>query len=113
MKISIPPIAGFITDFKLIRNDGIINFYALIKFIAEHKQIELKTEVQIVSIVAKEKDVIYLLNPVMTDHQIPDMLDSDTVIVYEAECLSVNGYSAIHGHYSIKIYPITSWENAY
>ncbi len=111
------PTANFISDLKLERNDGAVSFDALIKFTSEHKKIELLTEVQIISTVARERDVICLLNPEIVANKIPAILNSDTTIVYEGEALCVTGYSEELGLYNLKIFPqpisVESWENGY
>ncbi len=117
MKIITTPTANFISDLKLESNDGAVSFDALIKFTSNNKKIELLTEVQIISTVAKGRDTICLLNPDIAANKIPDIFNSDTTIVYEGEALSVTGYSEEYGHYNLKIFPqpisVESWENGY
>ena len=103
MKIVTSSIATFIADFNLVKSDGIIFFNAIVKFTSNHRNIEILTEVQIVGISAKEENVIYLLNPAVSNNQIPDMFDNTSAIAYDGSCLSINGYSPVHGPYTLKI----------
>lgn len=68
-------LKAFITDFKLMRNDGIVVFPARIQFhISEHTKSRY-TEVQI--LLGDNLDTIYLINPDLPFEDLPDTFMSE------------------------------------
>lgn len=72
MKTFSKSLTDFIQHFELAKPDCSICFEAVIYFSTERTNIELETAIHIVRIENKNLDAIYLLNPEVIIHGIPD-----------------------------------------
>ena len=107
MKTVAAPLRNFIIDFELIGKDKIICFEALIYFSTKNNFILLPTEVQIVTIGNSIIDVVYLLDPDVPKHDIPDMY-APTIEKFEYKknlALVIKGETSLHGDYILSIHP--------
>src|SRR5207249_9925505 len=75
MNISLSLIE-FIQDFNLRNSDGVVCFDAAIEFNIGGKVKKIRSEVQIVHIDDNDQETIYLLNPDIKLHEVPDMFSS-------------------------------------
>lgn len=101
------PLVDFIDDFSLRQSGKAIYFNARIHFESEEKNITALAEVHIVGIKAKNINSIYIINPEINAHEIPDMLnDKSEIFEYrKKECFIIIGYSKKYKNFTLYIYP--------
>jgi hypothetical protein len=107
MKALTKPLFDFITDFQLVKKDNIICFDAIIYFSTNISSVQLPTEVQIITIGKKELNVVYLLNPDVNVHKIPDMYreDIESFNYFKNRALIIKGHMPSYGEYVLSIHP--------
>lgn len=99
-------LISFVSDFKLLSNQGTIVFEGNINFTTAKTTITLGSEIHIIHLHAKRLDVIYLLNPAIAKQGIPDMVISNAEIGYwPYKTLFTNGTSPVHSDYTLTIMP--------
>jgi hypothetical protein len=105
MKLVTTSLSDFIQDFNLLKKAGIICFDANIYFITSKKNIQIQTQVQIVSITNKVLDEVYLLNPNIEKYGFNDtyIFGREKFKYFENFGLYIKSYSPKHGYYFLNI----------
>ena len=105
MKTFTQSLSGFITDFNLTRQDGIICFDSTIYFSSYTNFIQMPTEVQIISM--ENIELVYLLSPDIDSFFIPDMytVGKEFFKYIKNAALIIKGHSTIQGRYTLSIHP--------
>src|ERR1700753_2895007 len=101
MKTFTQSLTGFITDFNLARQDGVICFDSTIYFSTSNNFIQLPSEVQIVSM--ENIELVYLLSLDIDRFFIPDMytISEENVRYIKDTALIIKGHSIIQGKYTL------------
>jgi hypothetical protein len=105
MKVFTQSLTSFITDFNLVRQDGIICFDSTIYFSSNSNFIQMPTEVQIISM--ENFELLYLLSPDIDRFFIPDMytVGKEFFRYIKNTALIIKGHSIIQGKYTLSIHP--------
>lgn len=106
MKIKYDSLVRFIQDFKLESKDTSICFEATILYTTLTKQFQLPSEVHIIQLQQTGLEMIYLLDPEIVKHGIPDKIEDVRSIYYtREEFLYIKGNSSADGNYILSIHP--------
>jgi hypothetical protein len=101
------PIKDFIQEFDLGHPVKGVCFEAKIFIFGDKPTIELVSEVHIITISAKELDIIYILNPELSSKGFPDMFEAKgaEILFREKKGLLIKGDNAKHDNFIILIQP--------
>jgi hypothetical protein len=106
MKSTSPAITQFIEDHRLADREGNIIFTALVHYRSAVKNITLNTTVQLITIHAKNMDVLYLVGPEAIDKALPATYDDENnSFNYQGGALVIKSDHSSDGQYTVSIFP--------
>jgi len=101
------PIKDFIQEFELGHPVKGVCFEAKIFVFSNKPTFEFESEVYIITIFAKELDIIYILNPVISNNGFPDMFEAKNVEILfrQKKGLLLKGEISKQDNYIVLIQP--------
>jgi len=107
MKITSSILSDFVNDFQLETTDVGVCFDAVINFNLPTQHFNLQSEVHMESVLSKNLDTLYLLNPLISDYKMPTVFnDANHQFLYlERTGLIIAGTLPVYGAYSISLFP--------
>lgn len=108
MKTQVPTLQNFIRDFNLENPDETVCFLANIEFRTERLFKKMDTEIHIIYLTQTDLSVLYLLEPDILAHNIPDSISysAENFVYNQNRSLLIRGVSPHHGPYTLMIYPL-------